>query len=198
VQAVPHVGVPELLGFGPGDHLGAANDERTMAADVVALAAALGHDRSALAGHDRGALVAVRAGLDHPDVITHLAALDILPTLDTWDVLHGTSAAVAFHLYLMAQPPGLPEIMIEVSPDAFFGHFLDTWTQDPAAIPGDVRGAYLAASRNAVPDWARLWPTTRPAGGRRGRRTCTTPPSRVATSWQRRRPLTSARRYERY
>jgi pimeloyl-ACP methyl ester carboxylesterase len=146
---------PDLRGYGDSDKPAETDPDvyskRTMAADVVALAAALGHDRFALAGHDRGALVAVRAGLDHPDVITHLAALDVLPTLDTWDVLHGTSAAVAFHLYLMAQPPGLPEAMIEASPDAFFGHFLDTWTQDPAAIPSDVREAYLTASRNAVP-----------------------------------------------
>jgi pimeloyl-ACP methyl ester carboxylesterase len=146
---------PDLRGYGDSDKPAETDPDvyskRTMAADVVALAATLGHDRFALAGHDRGALVAVRAGLDHPDVITHLAALDVLPTLDTWDVLHGTSAAVAFHLYLMAQPPGLPEVMIEASPDAFFGHFLDAWTQDPAAIPSDVREAYLTASRNAVP-----------------------------------------------
>ncbi|MFD0788542.1 alpha/beta fold hydrolase, partial [Micromonospora azadirachtae] len=96
------------------------------------------------------ALVAVRAGLDHPDAVTHLAALDVLPTLDMWDVLHGTTAAVGFHLHLMAQPPGLPEQLISGSPDAFFGHFLDIWTRDPEAIPVDVRAAYLAASRAAV------------------------------------------------
>jgi pimeloyl-ACP methyl ester carboxylesterase len=73
-----------------------------MAADIVSLARALGHERFALAGHDRGALVAIRAGLDHPEAITHLASLDVLPTLDMWDVMHGTGAAVGFHLYLMA------------------------------------------------------------------------------------------------
>ncbi|MEU0527907.1 alpha/beta fold hydrolase [Streptomyces niveus] len=125
--------------------------KRTMAADAVALARALGHDRFALAGHDRGALVAIRAALDHPEVITHLASLDVLPTLDTWDVMHGTGAAVGFHLYLMAQPPGLPERMIGASADAFFGHFLDIWTRDPQAIPADIRAAYLAASRASVP-----------------------------------------------
>ena len=122
-----------------------------MAADIVALAAALGHERFALAGHDRGALVAFRAGLDHPDAITHLACLDVLPTLDMWDVLHGVDAAVGFHLYLMAQPPGLPEQMISASADAFFGYFLDLWTKDPAAIPAAVRAAYLEACREAVP-----------------------------------------------
>jgi pimeloyl-ACP methyl ester carboxylesterase len=122
-----------------------------MAADIVALARALGHERFALAGHDRGALVAFRAGLDHPDTITHLASLDVLPTLDMWEVMHGVTAAVGFHLYLMAQPPGLPEQLIAASSDAFFGHFLDIWANDPQAVPADVRAAYLDACRDAVP-----------------------------------------------
>lgn len=146
---------PDLRGYGasdkPADSDGAAYAKRTMAADVVALARALGHERFALAGHDRGALVAFRAGLDHPETVTHLALLDILPTLDMWDVLHGAPAAVAFHLYLMAQPPGLPERMISAAADDFFGYFLDAWTRDARALPADVRVAYLAASRAAVP-----------------------------------------------
>lgn len=146
---------PDLRGYGdsdkPGDPDGTGYAKRTMAADIVALARALGHERFALAGHDRGALVAIRAGLDHPATVTHLASLDVLPTLDMWAVMRGTSAAVGFHLYLMAQPPGLPEQLIGASPDAFFGHFLDSWTRDPEAIPAEVRDAYLAASRAAVP-----------------------------------------------
>ncbi|MCF0092361.1 alpha/beta fold hydrolase [Micromonospora sp. MH99] len=145
---------PDLRGYGdsdkPVDDDGTAYAKRTMAADVVALAGALGHGRFALAGHDRGALVAFRAGLDHPEAISQLALLDVVPTLDTWDVLHGVSAAVAFHLYLMAQPPGLPEELIGASSDAFFGHFLDVWTRDPDALPAEVRAAYLRASRDAV------------------------------------------------
>ncbi|WP_431874563.1 alpha/beta fold hydrolase [Micromonospora marina] len=145
---------PDLRGYGASDKPAADTEDtyskRTMAADVVAVARALGHERFALAGHDRGALVAVRAGLDHPDAVTHLASLDVLPTLDMWDVLHGVSASVAFHLYLMAQPPGLPEQMIAGSADAFFGHFLDAWAGDPAAMPAEVRAEYLRASREAV------------------------------------------------
>ncbi|RBQ05971.1 alpha/beta hydrolase [Micromonospora sp. LHW51205] len=145
---------PDLRGYGASDKPAAHTEDtyskRTMAADVVALARALGHERFALAGHDRGALVAVRAGLDHPDAVTHLASLDVLPTLDMWDVLHGASASVAFHLYLMAQPPGLPEQMIAGSADAFFGHFLDAWAGDPAAMPAQMRAEYLRASREAV------------------------------------------------
>ncbi|WP_433518971.1 alpha/beta fold hydrolase [Nonomuraea sp. CA-143628] len=151
---------PDLRGYGASDkpteteHTETEHTvyaKRTMAADIVALARALGHERFALAGHDRGALVAFRAALDHPEVITHLAVLDVLPTLDMWQVMRGTSAAVGFHLYLMAQPPGLPEQMIAATSDAFFGHFLDIWTNDPQAIPADVRTAYLDACRGAVP-----------------------------------------------
>lgn len=146
---------PDLRGYGasdkPADPDGTVYSKRAMAADVVALARALGHERFALAGHDRGALVAIRAGLDHPETVTHLASLDVLPTLDMWDVLRGTTAAIGFHLYLMAQPHGLPEELIGASPDAFFGHFLDIWARDPDAIPVEVRAEYLAASRAAVP-----------------------------------------------
>lgn len=145
----------DLRGYGASDkpvELDASTySKRTMGEDVVALAAALGHDTFALVGHDRGALVAFRAAMDHPEVVTHLAALDVLPTLDTWEVLHGASAAVGFHLYLMAQPPGLAETMISHSADAFFGHFLDIWTKDPGAIPDAYRAAYLEASARAVP-----------------------------------------------
>ncbi|AEW98764.1 alpha/beta fold hydrolase [Streptantibioticus cattleyicolor] len=146
---------PDLRGYGASDKPSGddpdAYAKRTMAADVVALARALGHERFALAGHDRGALVAFRAGLDHPAAVSHLACLDVVPTLDMWEVMHGVSAAVGFHLYLMAQPPGLPEQLIGAAPDAFFGHFLDAWTVGAQVHPAEVRAAYLDACRAAVP-----------------------------------------------
>ncbi|MFE6097705.1 alpha/beta fold hydrolase [Streptomyces massasporeus] len=146
---------PDLRGYGASDKPVATGPEvyskRTMAADVIALAAALGHERFALVGHDRGALVAFRAGLDHPETLTHLGILDVVPTLDMWNVLHGVPAAVGYHLFLMAQPPGLPEKMITNSADAYFGSFLDAWAKDPAAIPEPIRAAYLRASAAAVP-----------------------------------------------
>ncbi|MER5559973.1 alpha/beta hydrolase [Streptomyces sp. NPDC002506] len=145
---------PDLRGYGASDKPAATNPDvyakRTMAADIVTLATSLGHERFALVGHDRGALVAFRAGLDHPETITHLGILDIVPTLDMWNVLHGTSAAVGYHLYLMAQPSGLPEAMIAASADAFFGSFLDAWADDPTTLPADVRAEYLRASAAAV------------------------------------------------
>ncbi|HEY0530845.1 MAG TPA: alpha/beta hydrolase [Actinoplanes sp.] len=144
---------PDLRGYGDSDKPaeGTAYAKREMARDVLAVSERLGFDRFAVVGHDRGALVAFRAALDHPRKVTHLASLDVLPTVDMWEVMHGTSAAVGFHLYLMAQPPGLPERMIEANADDFFGHFLDLWAIDRRAIPADVRKQYLDACRKAVP-----------------------------------------------
>ena len=145
---------PDLRGYGTSSKPAPVKDsyaKRTMAGDVIGLADALGIDQFALVGHDRGAHVAFRAGLDHPDRVSHLGILDIVPTLDTWNVLHGVSAAVAFHLYLMAQPVGLPEQMIANSADTFFGYFLDSWSTSPEAIPAEVRAEYVHACRNAVP-----------------------------------------------
>ena len=145
---------PDLRGYGASDKPKATTPEtyskRTMAADVVKAVEALGFDRFAVVGHDRGALVAIRLGLDHPDKVTQLATLDVLPTLDMWDVLHGVNAAVAWHLYLMAQPADLPERMIAATSDAFFAAFLDGWGADADAIPADVRAHYLDASAQAV------------------------------------------------
>ena len=53
---------------------------RAMAADMVALMQALGHDRFHLVGHDRGARVTHRMLLDHPERVARAALLDILPT----------------------------------------------------------------------------------------------------------------------
>ena len=145
---------PDLRGYGVSEKPAAADEhvysKRTMAADIVSLMAGLGHEQFALVGHDRGALVAFRAGLDHPEAITHLGILDVVPTLDMWKVLQGVSAAVGYHLFLMAQPAGLPETMIANSADAFFGSFLDAWAKDPDAIPEQVRAEYLRASAAAV------------------------------------------------
>jgi len=144
---------PDLRGYGDSDKPAEATAyaKREMARDVLAVSERLGFRSFAVVGHDRGALVAFRAALDHPRRVTHLASLDVLPTVDMWEVMHGVSAAVGFHLYLMAQPPGLPERMIEASSDEFFGHFLDLWAIDPQAIPAGIREQYLDACRKAIP-----------------------------------------------
>lgn len=92
--------------------------------------------------------MAFRMALDHPEVVTHLGELDILPTIDNWAALNGTAGVFAFHLFFLAQPNDLPERLIGADSDMFFGHFLDTWTKAPGANPADVREHYLSVLRH--------------------------------------------------
>ncbi|MBO3095516.1 alpha/beta fold hydrolase [Cellulomonas dongxiuzhuiae] len=146
--------VPDLRGYGDSAKPAAATPEtygkRTMARDVVEVARALGHEQLGLVGHDRGALVGVRAGLDHPDTVRYLGVLDVLPTLDTWAVLQGVHAKVAWHLYLMAQPPGLPEKMIAAVAPEFFASFLDAWDTDGSAFDVATRRHYVDSAVASV------------------------------------------------
>ena len=144
---------PDLPGYGDSERLaeGTAGFDKARVADhLVAVMRSLGHERFAVVGHDRGALVAFRAALDHPDAVTRLGVLDVIPTVDNWAALHGAAGVFAFHLYLLAQPTDVAERLVRADPDAFFGHFLDTWTTVRGAIPPGVRKAYLEAA--ARPD----------------------------------------------
>lgn len=67
---------------GGGDY--SAYSKRVMAQDLVEVMAALGFERFFVAGHDRGGRVAYRMALDHPQVVTRLATLDIVPTHAQW------------------------------------------------------------------------------------------------------------------
>jgi pimeloyl-ACP methyl ester carboxylesterase len=57
-----------------------AHAKPTLARDLVAAMFALGHDSFAVVGHDRGGRVAYRMALDFPEVVTHVVALDVVPT----------------------------------------------------------------------------------------------------------------------
>jgi haloacetate dehalogenase len=100
------------------DH--ASHSKRALAADLVAAMAALGHHRFAVAGHDRGGRVAYRMALDHPEVVTRLAVLDIVPTGEVWSRANADFAMGYWHWPFLAQPAPLPERMILGDPDAFW------------------------------------------------------------------------------
>jgi haloacetate dehalogenase len=54
--------------------------KRAMALDQVEVMKSFGFDRFAVVGHDRGGRVGHRMALDHPDKVTKLCVLDIVPT----------------------------------------------------------------------------------------------------------------------
>jgi haloacetate dehalogenase len=116
---------PDLRGYGQSSKPPTAEDhgpysKRAMAGDVVALMRLLGHERFAVVGHDRGSYVALRAALDHPDAVTHLAVLDCIPIVEHLDRTDARFAAAWWHWFFFAQPEK-PERAILADPDAWYG-----------------------------------------------------------------------------
>ena len=134
---------PDLRGYGQSDKPPAGYDKRTMAADVRALAAHLGHSRVALlAGHDRGARVAHRYALDHPDEVERLAVLDVVPTREMFSRPDATIARGYWH-WLFHLQPDLPELLVGSNIEAYLRWFFERWTTNrpavEAAVPEYVR-----------------------------------------------------------
>jgi haloacetate dehalogenase len=116
---------PDLRGYGRSSKPATTDDhepysKRAMARDQVAVMGALGHERFAVCGHDRGGRCAYRLALDHPDRVTALAVLDIIPTADVFRRLDRRFALSAWHWFFLAAPHDLPERMIAADPDAFY------------------------------------------------------------------------------
>jgi haloacetate dehalogenase len=125
----------DLRGYGqssvpPGDPEHRVYSKRAMAEDCIAVMQALGHNRFMVMGHDRGARVAYRLALDHPEVVTRLIPLDILPTADVWARMTAASAVIAYHWSFLAQPYPLPETLISAAPKYYVEHTLRSWTKD--------------------------------------------------------------------
>jgi haloacetate dehalogenase len=62
---------------GGGDH--SQYSKRPMALDGVEVMKHLGYDQFRMVGHDRGGRVGRRMAIDHPDKVTKLAVMDIVP-----------------------------------------------------------------------------------------------------------------------
>jgi haloacetate dehalogenase len=144
---------PDLRGYGDSsrpaaDSGHAAYSKRAMAQDQVDLMAALGHPRFAVAGHDRGARVSYRLALDHPDRVTRLAVLDIVPTGDTWLRMNHESARSSFHWLLLCQPHDLPERMIGADPERFLRHLLQRWAGDVSRLAPEAVAEYVRCFRD--------------------------------------------------
>lgn len=103
--------------------------KRRLAADMVALMAALGHERFIAAGHDRGGRVAYRMALDSPERVAALAVLDIVPTGEVWDAFDAARALAYYHWAFLAQPAPLPETLIGLDPAFYLDTTLKSWSK---------------------------------------------------------------------
>lgn len=102
---------------GEADH--ANYSKRAMAADMVAVMQAHGHERFAILAHDRGARVAHRLAADHPNVVSRMVLLDIAPTLDMYEGTNEAFARAYWHWFFLIQRAPLPERLIEADPVAY-------------------------------------------------------------------------------
>ena len=103
--------VPDLRGYGDSSKPADTPDhghyaKRAMALDQVEVMKHFGFDRFPVVGHDRGGRVGHRLALDHPDSVTKLAVLDILPTyyLYTHVTLEFIQAYFHWFNYVRAAP----------------------------------------------------------------------------------------------
>jgi len=135
---------PDLRGYGDSDKPRDGYDKRTMARDIHALMESLGHKRYAVVGHDRGARVGHRLALDHPDAVTRLCVLDIVPTHTVFRDT-GKELAAAYWHWFYFQVPDLPELMIGAVPEAFLRYMLRGLTFRAGAIEESMVQEYLRA-----------------------------------------------------
>jgi haloacetate dehalogenase len=124
--------IPDLPGYGHSDAPEAAADhspytKRAMAQAMVETMEKLGHTKFAVVGHDRGGRVAYRVALDHPDRVTRLSTLDIVPTWDMWKTINARRAMKVFHWTFLAQPYPLPEMLIGKAPIEYMEWKMLAW-----------------------------------------------------------------------
>ena len=148
---------PDLRGYGGSEKPPATPDhapyaKTEMAGDVAALMQQLGHATYAVGAHDRGARVAHRLALDHPDRVTKLAVLDIVPTIEHFERADMAFALGYYHWFWFAQPHPFPEDMIDHAPDTWFA----AHTGGVAGIPPFFAPEALADYLKAVHDPAAI------------------------------------------
>jgi len=144
---------PDLRGYGcswkppaTADH--APYSKRAMAAELVALMRSLGHATFRVAGHDRGARVAHRMALDHPECVTRLALLDIVPTLEHFERADMAFGLGYYHWFWLAQPHPFPERLISADPEFWFRHHTNREPKGDGFFHPEARADYLAAIAN--------------------------------------------------
>jgi haloacetate dehalogenase len=116
---------PDLRGYGDSSKPPTTADhepysKRAMARDQIEVMRQLGFERFAVAGHDRGGRVAYRMALDHPERVTRLAVLDIIPTGEHFRRADMAFAMGYYHWFFLAQPHDVPERLIGADPDFYY------------------------------------------------------------------------------
>jgi haloacetate dehalogenase len=100
---------------GGGDH--SDYSKRPMALDGVEVMKHLGYNQFRMVGHDRGGRVGRRMALDHPDKVTKLAVLDIVPAHYLYSHVTLDFVRAYFHWFNDLRPEPIPENEIKAAAD---------------------------------------------------------------------------------
>ena len=100
---------------GGGDH--SDYSKRPMALDGVEVMKHLGYNQFRMVGHDRGGRVGRRMALDHPDKVTKLAVLDIVPAHYLYSHVTIDFVQAYFHWFNDLRPAPGPENEIKAAAD---------------------------------------------------------------------------------
>jgi haloacetate dehalogenase len=100
--------------------------KRAMGKDMVEVMTELGHGRFMVLSHDRGGRVGYRMTLDHPEKVSRLVMLDIVPTHYVWQETAQIGVG-KFHWSFLAQPTPFPETMIGKDPVMWLDHVMVSW-----------------------------------------------------------------------
>jgi haloacetate dehalogenase len=100
---------------GGGDH--SDYSKRPMALDGVEVMKRLGFNQFRMVGHDRGGRVGRRMAIDHPDKVTKLAVLDIVPAHYLYSHVTIEFVQAYFHWFNDLRPAPGPENEIKAAAD---------------------------------------------------------------------------------
>ncbi|MEU3183917.1 alpha/beta hydrolase [Streptomyces sp. NPDC006923] len=117
--------------------------KRALAEDQLAVMRHYGFERFGLVGHDRGARVAHRLTLDHPDAVTRLALLDIIPTRHLLTHVDHAMASAHFHWWFLAAGGGIPEGLLAAEPEFWIRAMTERLLAPGATIEPDVMTEYI-------------------------------------------------------
>src|SRR5262249_33545528 len=114
--------------------------------DQVEVMRALGFPRFAVVGHDRGARVAWRVAVEHPDVVTRMAVIDIVPL--PYSMVTREVAEQYFHWFFLIQPAPFPETLIGNSAEFYLRSRFLRPTVDGGAMTPEAVAEYLRCFKN--------------------------------------------------
>ncbi len=118
-----------------------------LAADVVAIIKALGHDNAVVIGHDWGAAVAWWTAMFHPDSVSKLGILNVPHLAVMMQTLRGNPIQMLKSWYIVFfQLPWLPEWSVSI---------FDYWFSKQALVRSSAKGTFSDADLQQYRDaWA--------------------------------------------